>query len=191
MDAHRQRRAAFSLLLRFVFLKLHHPPGCCSPEGAGSSCWGDWSCGGWTAVTPAATTRGQRPSTAAAARASAGRSAGGRSQASCYLLFALMWETGRRRIPALCLPLPASFVAALLSPALGSRVSKSPNILVETEYSCFVMLHSAIQQQLKNILPVMSSSRVSCSNTSLCVYYMYSSSSVSASTGCSTWLGLL
>lgn len=124
--------------------------------------------------------------------AQAGLLEGEACQASCYLLFALVWRRGRRRrIPALCLPLPASFVAGLVSPSPDSRVSKSPNILVGTESSCFVMLHSAIQQQLKTILPVMSSSHVSCSNMSLCVYYMYSSSSVSASTGCSTWVGLL
>lgn len=87
--------ASFSLLLRFVFLKLQPPPGCCSPEGAGSSYWGDWSCGDWTAVTPAVTTRGQRPSTAAAAWASAGRSAGGRSQPS-FLLLAVCYGVAER-----------------------------------------------------------------------------------------------
>lgn len=63
----------------------------------------------------------------------------------------------------MCVRLLASFVAARLPP-LDSRVSKSPNILIEIESSWFVMLHPAIQQQLKTILPVMSSSHVSCTS---------------------------
>lgn len=94
MHTHRQCSSFIflALALRLSLLLKQHcqpvsaPAGYCSPEGAVSSCSGDGSCGGWTAVTPAVATRGQRPSTGVAARASAGQSAGGQSQASCYLL---------------------------------------------------------------------------------------------------------
>lgn len=84
----------------------------------------------------------------------------------------------------MCVLPPAPFVAALLLP-LDSSISKSPNILIE-ESSWFVVLLPAVQQQLRDILPVLS-----LSHTRLCVYCLYSSSSVSASTGYSVWLGSL
>lgn len=156
MHAHRQRSSFILLALALRFLKIAPPPPDVAvrrEQGAATGGTGAAEIGlrspQLSPLEASVLPRQLQPGPA-----QAGLLEGEASQASCYLLFAMVWQRGRRRrIPALCLPLPASFVAALLSPSPDSRVSKSPNILVETESSCFVMLHSAIQQQLKTILP--------------------------------------
>lgn len=65
----------------------------------------------------------------------------------------------------------ASFLCCSIPP-LNSSVFRSPCILIEAESSCFVVLPPTIQV----IFSVISSFQMSCSNTSLCVYSLYSSS---------------